>query len=306
MPGHIGHRADVARMPAARRLTTQRALRASTGRGDDRRNRRRGRREVPQLKPFLIGEDRRWYWHGHPFLSLEMDATLAPAVPLRRALFPTHQKCGRPVPNGHSHCRNKLPMLPVYLRQSSTSIEFNSRTCMMRGANILSRYWFNSHRRAPNGPHEVVGRFHGTHCGDSVSDRWFAFRVVGLVEGIFAASQNAGRAISAWQAVAESATRGIAHFSVGIGGIALAGALLAVPPARWWAIRTATVFAVGFLVYLGLAWRIAPIDHAPAWVAARRRYRGDRWHGPQRCLSSRSLAGLHQSSGSPRSSQLRS
>ncbi len=51
---------------------------------------------------------------------------------------------------------------------------------------------------------------------------------------------------------------GIAHFTVGIGEIALAGALLAVPPARWWAIRTATVFAVGFLVYLGLAWRIAP------------------------------------------------
>lgn len=49
-----------------------------------------------------------------------------------------------------------------------------------------------------------------------------------------------------------------AHLSVGIGEIAVAGALLAVPPAHWWAIRMATVFSIGFLTYLGIAWRIAP------------------------------------------------
>lgn len=49
-----------------------------------------------------------------------------------------------------------------------------------------------------------------------------------------------------------------AHLAVGIGEIGVAGALLAVPAARWWAIRAATVFAVGFLGYLGVAWRVAP------------------------------------------------
>lgn len=49
-----------------------------------------------------------------------------------------------------------------------------------------------------------------------------------------------------------------AHLSVGIGEIAIAGSLLAVPPAHWWAIRVATMFALGFLVYLGIAWRVAP------------------------------------------------
>ncbi|HEX8035463.1 MAG TPA: MauE/DoxX family redox-associated membrane protein [Ktedonobacterales bacterium] len=49
-----------------------------------------------------------------------------------------------------------------------------------------------------------------------------------------------------------------AHLAVGIGEIIVAGALLAVPPARWWAVRAASVFAVGFFVYLGVAWRVAP------------------------------------------------
>ncbi len=48
------------------------------------------------------------------------------------------------------------------------------------------------------------------------------------------------------------------YLALGLGELGVAGTLLAVPPARWWAIRVATVFAVGFLVYLGVAWRIAP------------------------------------------------
>src|SRR5262249_39473585 len=48
-----------------------------------------------------------------------------------------------------------------------------------------------------------------------------------------------------------------AHLAVGIGEITVA-ALLLTPPAHEWAMRLATLFAVGFLGYLGLAWRVAP------------------------------------------------
>jgi hypothetical protein len=48
-----------------------------------------------------------------------------------------------------------------------------------------------------------------------------------------------------------------AHFTVGIGELAVA-ALLLVSPWHWFGMRVATVFTLGFLGYLTLAWRIAP------------------------------------------------
>jgi hypothetical protein len=48
-----------------------------------------------------------------------------------------------------------------------------------------------------------------------------------------------------------------AHLAVGAVEIAIAGALL-LPPAHPWAMRLAAVFALGFLAYLGVAWRVAP------------------------------------------------
>lgn len=48
-----------------------------------------------------------------------------------------------------------------------------------------------------------------------------------------------------------------AHLATGVGEIIVA-ALLLLPPERAWAMRVATVFALGFVGYLALAWRIAP------------------------------------------------
>jgi hypothetical protein len=50
----------------------------------------------------------------------------------------------------------------------------------------------------------------------------------------------------------------VAHISLGLSEIALAFVLVAVPPARDGAIRVATFFTICFLLYLGIAWRIAP------------------------------------------------
>lgn len=47
------------------------------------------------------------------------------------------------------------------------------------------------------------------------------------------------------------------HVILGMGEIAVAAFLL-LPPERVWAMRIASLFAVGFLGYLALAWRIAP------------------------------------------------
>lgn len=49
----------------------------------------------------------------------------------------------------------------------------------------------------------------------------------------------------------------VAHLAVGIGELVVA-ALLLLPPARPWAMWFATVFALGFVGYLALAYRIAP------------------------------------------------
>ncbi len=49
----------------------------------------------------------------------------------------------------------------------------------------------------------------------------------------------------------------VAHGAEGSGEMAIA-LLLLLPPERWWAMRLASVFAVGFLVYLGVALRIVP------------------------------------------------
>jgi len=48
-----------------------------------------------------------------------------------------------------------------------------------------------------------------------------------------------------------------AHLATGAGEIVVA-ALLLLPPQRDWAMRIATLFALGFIGYLVLAWRIAP------------------------------------------------
>jgi hypothetical protein len=48
-----------------------------------------------------------------------------------------------------------------------------------------------------------------------------------------------------------------AHLAVGVGEITIAVLLLA-PPARGWAMWLASLFSLGFLGYLGLAWRVAP------------------------------------------------
>lgn len=47
------------------------------------------------------------------------------------------------------------------------------------------------------------------------------------------------------------------HWLVGVGELAIAASLL-LPPARPWAMRVASVFALGFVAYLGVAWRVAP------------------------------------------------
>jgi hypothetical protein len=49
----------------------------------------------------------------------------------------------------------------------------------------------------------------------------------------------------------------VAHLLIGAGEMAIA-ALLLLPPERWWAMRLASGFAVGFLVYLIIARRVAP------------------------------------------------
>ncbi len=49
-----------------------------------------------------------------------------------------------------------------------------------------------------------------------------------------------------------------AHLMVGGGELLVAALLLAVPPARGVALPLASLFALGFLVYLGIAWRVAP------------------------------------------------
>lgn len=48
-----------------------------------------------------------------------------------------------------------------------------------------------------------------------------------------------------------------AHLAVGVGELVVA-TLLLLPPSRWWAMPLATMLALGFVGYLGLAWRIAP------------------------------------------------
>jgi len=88
--------------------------------------------------------------------------------------------------------------------------------------------------------------------------------VVGLLfawAGLWKACFPRARALAAQSALATllSGRRRAqaAHLAVGVGELAIA-ALLLLPPARWWAMRLATAFALGFLGYLGLAWRVAP------------------------------------------------
>ncbi len=82
-----------------------------------------------------------------------------------------------------------------------------------------------------------------------------------LWAGIWKVFFPAARQVAAQSALAKvlggSRRAQTAHLVVGVGEIAVA-ALLLLPPSRWWAMRLATVFAVGFVGYLGLAWRIAP------------------------------------------------
>jgi len=85
--------------------------------------------------------------------------------------------------------------------------------------------------------------------------------VLFLWAGIWKVFFPAARQVAAQSALASVLGRPrraqTAYLVVGVGEIAVA-ALLLLPPSRWWAMRLATVFAVGFVGYLGLAWRIAP------------------------------------------------
>ncbi len=106
---------------------------------------------------------------------------------------------------------------------------------------------------------------HGT-AGDTMIEHIVSVQalVVGLVfawAGIWKVCFPQARALAARSALGKFLPKpGLAqaaYFTLGIAEICTA-TLLLLPPARSWAIRLATVFTLGFLGYLWLAWRVAP------------------------------------------------